>query len=809
MIKLQAINLVKYFNKGSKNEVHAIDHTDLTFEDHGLVCLLGESGSGKTTLLNVLGGIDKADSGKILFEGNPYKCNDYKSAPIRNNKFGYVFQNYYMIGNNSVYENLYLALAPYHLPKEEIDERIDYVLDSVQMLKYKKRKMNQLSGGQQQRIAIARALIKSPDVIFADEPTGNLDESTTLLIMMILKNISKSCLVVLATHEKRIANFFGDRIISIRDGKVVDDKAVDKTSDNIYEASDDHNLYLKEYQKKTIQLDNGKINLYSNGDTKLDFNIIIEHDKYYIASADYQKFEIITKDSNIQAIDSKKPVIDKTKVEAFEYDLAKPSKENNGVLNFKYLLSKVSSSIRSKSFIIMIIALILISAITIWGVGDFITVSKNTVQDALVSDSRESTFKFSDGDAISGFVRHNTQLEVVNDIRQFDQTEVFCNAKFITYFVYEGVEQIEKTSGVSTTLFANYSLLPLEYVNESDIIYGKMPTNTGEIVVDEWVIEKFMKEENIISLSMSKIESFIGKKLHNPSANAYLKIVGISRAHNMSIYMNRYDIISIYQNTSVASFSMLKAAFPGVYDDYELPVDHVMINNNQTYIGTSRRIINTYYEVVDERAPSEFPYVFVVNDDNYVDILNDIISNDRSFKAISTNKEQMEKYAAEYASTPNFEKIQIKYTDQYKTNYNNYMMQRARKIRTRLLVTLSITAMCILTLFITMKAHASENMQTTMVYRLLGMKKRVVLMMYAVEIFITSLFVMIPTTLIVTGILEFLEHMPASTFVFNLSFTAYIITLISLFVLNIFVGILPVWLIMRKTPAALVSEYDL
>ena len=218
MIKIT--NLHKFYNKGRKNEQHVLNDINLELGNTGLVCILGESGSGKTTLLNTIGGIDTFSGGVIDIDGKTIKnYNPKVMEPIRNDHFDYVFQNYYLLQDYTVAYNIRLALNRYDIGEEEKEERIDYVLDVLGISKYKKKQVSKLSGGQKQRVSIARALVKSPDVIFADEPTGNLDEENTLRTMSILKNISKECLVLLVTHEKRIAHFFADRIIEICDGK--------------------------------------------------------------------------------------------------------------------------------------------------------------------------------------------------------------------------------------------------------------------------------------------------------------------------------------------------------------------------------------------------------------------------------------------------------------------------------------------------------------------------------------------------------------------------------------------------------------
>ena len=179
MIKLNQID--KYYNRHKRNELHILNEVSLSFDPQGLIVLLGASGSGKTTLLNVLGGLDRFQKGEMNFDDKTIK--KYRSKQlddIRLHDVGIIFQNYYLIPNISVYENIAMTLRVIGVSDEKlIEERIDYVLSAVNMKNYKKRKASQLSGGQQQRVAIARALVKNPKVILADEPTGNLDSKNT------------------------------------------------------------------------------------------------------------------------------------------------------------------------------------------------------------------------------------------------------------------------------------------------------------------------------------------------------------------------------------------------------------------------------------------------------------------------------------------------------------------------------------------------------------------------------------------------------------------------------------------------------
>ena len=277
-------NLNKYYHKGKTNEIHVINNTTITLEDTGLICILGESGSGKTTLMNTISGLDDFSDGEMEIDGVTInKYGERKQERVRNEKFGYIFQNYYLLQERTVEYNLMLALSLYSISDEEKRKRIDYVLHAVDMWKYKKRLISQLSGGQQQRVAIARALAKAPKVIFADEPTGNLDEKNTMRIMSILKKISRTCLVVVVTHEKSIADFFADKILWITDGKI--ERQVDKNKEASYEYVEDTNIYLQEYEKEETADENVTLQIYANGEvppTKL--KVIYEYGSIYIFS---------------------------------------------------------------------------------------------------------------------------------------------------------------------------------------------------------------------------------------------------------------------------------------------------------------------------------------------------------------------------------------------------------------------------------------------------------------------------------------------------------------------------------------------
>ena len=221
-MRLEIRNLCKQYYIKNHTPVKALDNVSLLFPETGLVFILGKSGSGKSTLLNVLGGLDKADSGEIIINNKSSK--DFTGSEMdsyRNTYLGFIFQEYNILNDFTVGENIGLALGLQHKKYTQAD--IDEILNEVGLQGLANRKPNELSGGQKQRVAIARALVKDPKIIFADEPTGALDSDTGAAVFETLKNLSKTRLVICVSHDRDFAEHFGDRVIEIKDGVVISD----------------------------------------------------------------------------------------------------------------------------------------------------------------------------------------------------------------------------------------------------------------------------------------------------------------------------------------------------------------------------------------------------------------------------------------------------------------------------------------------------------------------------------------------------------------------------------------------------------
>ena len=264
MIRVE--NIKKTFNPHSSARNEVLKGVSFELPDKGLVAIFGKSGSGKTTLLNIIGGLEKADGGKIIVDGESMKGNEDK---IRNQKIGFIFQNYYLERGYTISEIMRNAmLIAGFTDEKEIERRTEEVLKLVDMERFKNKQGDALSGGQKQRVAIARALIKGADVILADEPTGNLDAQNTYKVMDILKEISKTKLVVLVTHEVTLIKKYADTHIKIVDGLLVDDAEIDEselasiTYGNVKEEPVAANE-LKDFTKSTSKK-NGRLYTFKN-----------------------------------------------------------------------------------------------------------------------------------------------------------------------------------------------------------------------------------------------------------------------------------------------------------------------------------------------------------------------------------------------------------------------------------------------------------------------------------------------------------------------------------------------------------------
>lgn len=326
---LETRNLFKVYKPKKGVPVKAIDGISLKFPEKGMVFLLGKSGSGKSTLLNLLGGLDKYDSGEIIIKGVSSK--DFKQKHFdsyRNTYVGFIFQEYNILEDFTVGANIALAIELQG--RKASDEEINKILKDVDLDGYGNRKPNELSGGQKQRVAIARALVKNPEIIMADEPTGALDSTTGKQIFDTLKKLSAEKLVIVVSHDREFSEQYADRIIELADGHVISDveyeNAIGDSSseeplrfdgdiieiDKGYHLTEEDRLAINKYmdelnsgmqfrikEKKTtkrfVNTDQSKIKSYNGSDFKLIRSVLPMKNAIKIGASGlkYKKFRLV------------------------------------------------------------------------------------------------------------------------------------------------------------------------------------------------------------------------------------------------------------------------------------------------------------------------------------------------------------------------------------------------------------------------------------------------------------------------------------------------------------------------------------
>ena len=217
---IELTNVVKTYDTGTR----ALNGVSLKIDDGEFVFLVGPSGSGKSTIIKILTAELQPTEGSVNVNGFALEKIRARAIPYLRRTLGVIFQDFRLIENKSVYDNVAFAMRVIGAPEREIKKRVPYVLELVGLENKGRRLPNELSGGEQQRVAIARALVNNPSMIIADEPTGNLDPSRSLEIMMLLEQINAlGTTVMVVTHEKELVNRFTKRVVAIDEGKIISD----------------------------------------------------------------------------------------------------------------------------------------------------------------------------------------------------------------------------------------------------------------------------------------------------------------------------------------------------------------------------------------------------------------------------------------------------------------------------------------------------------------------------------------------------------------------------------------------------------
>ncbi|MEG3036601.1 MAG: ATP-binding cassette domain-containing protein [Bacilli bacterium] len=807
---LQIKNVDKYFNKGKKNQLHVINNTNLTLEDTGLVALLGPSGCGKTTLLNAIGGLDKIRKGQIFINGLKISSKlAGKVDKIRNINVGYIFQDYKLIDNMSVYENVALVLTMIGIKdKKEIKKRVEYALDKVGMLRYKRRPAGMLSGGERQRVGIARAIVKDPNIILADEPTGNLDSKNSLEIMKIIKAISKDRLVILVTHEQSLAKFYASRIIEIEDGKVIDDYINDHTNDLDYEI--DNTFYLKDFKEQTdIHNEGTKIEIYRNNNEKINVDIVIKNGNIYIKSNTQNKIEVIDDNSSIEFVNGHYKKIAASDINKYEFNFKdiisnNEKKKYSSILNPITLIIKGFTKVLDFPFIKKILLLgFFISAL-------FITYSVSSVMGSLqIKDEK--------------FVKTNRNYLFITskkiDINKYNVLEQNPNINYI----------IPGNSNVSFNIkFNDYyqsnsftgslvgSLSDINMLTKKDIKYGRMPANDYEIIVDKMVLENQLKNNpQFMNIGIFKALDFIDRTVQIPNMSDF-KIVGITDKISPSIYTSKNQFLNIiYNKEEKDNFDNGEVLKEKNVSDVNLYLDKIIHREGRMPVNDYEIIVNLSNK---EQMPINKPISTKVNGVNLV-----VVGYYTSIYNITSNLSNANTCKYELLNTSSHiivypkdkdkvldELTKEKYNiiDTYEKDRQTYVDAKKEGTKGTLIVSSIAVLISLVEILLMVRSSFLSRIKEIGIYRAIGVKKIDIYKMFFGEIFAITTLASLPGIILMSYILKTLSTISFMQEYFFINTPIIILTILFVYCFNLIVGLIPVFNVIRKRPAEILARTD-
>lgn len=814
MIKLQKLN--KFYNRNRSNEIHVINNTSLELPDSGLITFLGHSGCGKTTLLNTIGGLDRPNSGRVYIDGKEltHKTSG-KIDTMRNAYIGYIFQNYNLIENMTVFDNVALALKMVGIKdKEQIKERVNYCLKSVGIYQFRNRRANALSGGQRQRVGIARAIVKNPKIIIADEPTGNLDSSNTIEIMNIIKAISKERLVILVTHEKEIAHFYSSRIIEIVDGSIVNDYEND--TENYLDFQLENKIYLKDMPvSKNLNNDDINIKYYSDKEREVDIKFVIRGNNLYINTGG--KYNVIDEETSIEMVDEHYNKMDKSIYEKSTFEYGKHINENfqpkyTSVFNPLHSLITGFKSISHFSVIkkLLLFGFVLASMFLFMAVSNIAGINNIEEKDFLTTQT--------DCITVTNASRTPEEFAKIENLSGVDyalpgNSVVALNMPMNDY--YQTASAMATFSG---------SLASKDILKSSDIVMGAMPKAENEIVIDEMIAEKFIDNKTGETAGINKKEQLIGRTIKISELDDYI-IVGISGTNCPALYVDESQFMLILTHTNVGDTSNEAMYESGEYitgeeegnvkdmqflpEDYTLKrgslpeaANEVIVNYNHRWDMKIGKTIDT--KMNNEKLTVVGYYESKNNDDAYYvtseTIKNDYISKNKSITLYPGDKNQL---------MSSLEEANIKYQVNYDNDKETYTDRLKKSIRASLIAAGIILGISLLEIFLMLRSSFLSRIKEVGTLRAIGLKKIDIYRMFTGEIIAITLITSIPGIALMYYILENVSKIQYLENQYLVNPNIAVISFALVFVFNIVIGLLPVFKTMRKTPAAILSRTDI
>ncbi len=809
MIKLR--NIVKYYNRNRSNQYQVCKNISLEFEESGLVVILGPSGSGKTTLLNILSGMDKYQSGQYDFNGEIFeKYRSRKWDKLRRNEIGYIYQDYHLLKELTVGENIEIVLKMCGLTDiVVIERRIEELLDVVGLLEYKDRLAKQLSGGQQQRVAFVRALAKDPKIILADEPTGNVDSKTTIELMNVLKSISQTKLVIMVTHERKLADHYADRIIEIENGMIATD--VENKQKKDLALLQEQIIYLKDYDTSKVMSDQLEVKRYvkDKNPTKMDVSLIERNETLYVhvESKLNKKLKFVNQENEIEIKDesSKNAIITQPiNIEPLVKENAVAPKAAITLRDsLRYARRKFNSLTYGGKLLFFVLAIVgIIASLGIGMLGEV-----NRVEQTIASENRN-------------YIQVTTDRISYEELLAFDQIEGVEQVVLINREMRFYIES-EKYYEINSSLQLSALPVDIEYLDETKIMYGEMPDDY-EIVIDKSIADEMIylykirgieTYEDILNCSFKLQAS--GADTDLPHDNAlYFQISGIAEDFSRSVWMKE-DLMYSFVTPNLISDSVLGEYFTIIEGTMPTNIREVVLHEESPFLRMENRPLSIGITTGEYNISGVYKYTKAEHDYNFENLIvtsfDNLIHEYYANNYLNKNKYVFYLYSSDVETSLN-EIRENGFRAENKYLYekeDNQIIKFDDNINIYVLSISGIIASAISIYFI-MRTSLISRVYEVSVYRTLGASKWNIRKMFFVEILLTTTYSAIVGYVIMTLLLLQAEASVAGG-VDLVHFTLYsfLMGVLGIYAINILFGLLPINILLRSTPAEIMKRFDL
>lgn len=828
-------NVDKYFYRRRSNQIHVINDTTLEFGKTGLTALLGPSGCGKTTLLNVIGGLDKADKGSIYINGQKISGRTAgRVDKIRNLNIGYIFQNYNLIDDMTVFDNVAMVLKMVGIKdKAEIKEKVEYALDLVGMYRYRKRYADMLSGGERQRVGIARAIVKDPAIIIADEPTGNLDSANTLEVMNIIKTISREKLVILVTHEEDLANFYADRVIRLRDGKVISDEINYNSEGLDYRV--ENRIYLRDIEDQREYGDRDHtVRVYNESGGSMDLDIVISRGNIFIRTRDKSaRMEIVDDNSSIELVDDHYRALTAEEAEArrFHAEKLRASKPLRHASIYNPVTMTAAGFRTVGNYHILkkvLLAGFLIAAMFITYSVSSIAGILNMPDEKFVEDDTSYVGVVQKKISVDDYLTYEADPTV--DYALPGDGRINMSMKYDEYW--------QTTWGGA---MLSGSLSSRENLTEEDIKYGKLPEDPYDVVIDELILTRFQSEDpDIIQAGYKTADELIGRHLtlHNMKA---FTIVGITDKKSPCIYASPTLFINMLRNNGSddgyyadedeGEYTQIEAAeynedgsiTPASTEASQL-IDYGLYASEIKLIGGDSKWPENDYEVlVDNDYAKSLKLGKEIKtkvNGHKLKVVGYYISdtvkgkyfvnnNMIKYQLIQSQSNMTVRAAGDKEATIRAMKgYGLKARDLYKYERSKYRKSQLNMMKTFLLVGAVIIIISLIEVFLMMRASFLSRIKEVGTLRAIGVKKSDIYRMFMGEILAITTVASIPGWLLMNYVVNRLQGIEAVSGMFTCNVQTVLISLAIILAFNIVFGLLPVFRTLIKRPAAILARTD-